>query len=76
MPMKNPLIPEGLYSGSALSLWFGLEHHGSRCRAGSDTHHIIGTGEREARHISRNGRQAVQGLWRQRRKLACATGAV
>src|ERR1019366_1923904 len=58
-----------VFGGSAES-W--LEHHGRRCRPRSDAHHAIGTGEREARHLSRNGRQAVQGLRRQRRKLACA----
>ena len=36
----------------------------------------IRAGEPEARHLSGNGGQAIQGLRRERRKLACATGAV
>ena len=75
MPMKNPPHPGGFVFRQCIEP-LGFEHHGRRCRPRSDAHHAIGTGEREARHLSRNGRQAVQGLRRQRRKLACATGAV
>jgi hypothetical protein len=35
----------------------------------SHAHHDIGTGEREAWYIAGNGREVLEGFWRQRRKL-------
>ena len=75
MPMKNPPHPGGFVLRQCIEP-LGLSITARRRRSRSDAHDAIGTGERKARHISRNGRQAVQGVWWQRRKLACATGAV
>ena len=54
----------------------GLDHHGRCRRSRCHAHHLIGTGEREARDFSRNGGEAVEGLRRQRRKLAHAASAL
>ena len=35
----------------------------------SHAHHGIGTSEREAWYIAGNGREVLEGFWRQRRKL-------
>jgi len=73
--MKNPPHPGGFVLRQCIEP-FGLEHNERRCCPRGDAHHAIGTGEREARHLSRNGREALQGFRWQRRKLACAAGAV
>ena len=66
----RPCCVTGMYRAS------GLDHHASSRSAWSDAQHAFGTRKREARHISRNGREALEGFRRQRRKLACATGSV
>ena len=73
MPIKNPPHPGGLVRRQCIE--FGLDDHGRR-RAGSHAHDPVGTGEREARDFSRNGRKAVEGFRRQRRNLAHAAGAL
>src|ERR1035437_709565 len=46
-----------------------------RC-LGGDAEHAFGASEWEAWHIARDGRETIQGFWRYRRRLACATGPV
>src|ERR1700683_496598 len=74
MPMKNPPHPGGLVLRQCIEP-LGLSITDAAALR-SDAHHIIGTGEREARDLSRNGRATFQGFRRQRRELACATGVV
>ena len=55
MPMKNPPHPGGFVLRQCIEP-LGLSITARRRRARSHAHHAIGTGEREARHFSRNGR--------------------
>src|SRR5208283_5295698 len=47
-----------------------------RRRPWSDAQHALGAHEREARHIARNGREAIEGFRWRRGGLACATGPI
>ncbi len=74
MPMKNPPHPGGFVLRQCIEP-LGLSITDSR-RARRHADHALGTGEREARHLSRDGRAVVQGFRRQCRKLAGAAGAI
>lgn len=75
MPMKNPPHPGGKVLRDCieppdLSIADAAEKLGV-------SHFTLSELENGKREISpRNGGAAVQGVWRQRRELACAAGAV
>ena len=75
MPMKNPPHPGGFVLRQCIEP-LGLSITDAAAALGVTRTTLSELVNEKARHIAGNGRQAVQSFRRQRRKLACATGAV
>jgi len=73
MPMKNPPHPGGLRQCIEP---LGLTITAAASALGVTRTTLSELCKRKARNFPGNGREAIQGFRRERRKLACATGAI